>query len=376
MTTLRTKSFAELLDGYSTAVQASSSGLVDFSVGSILRACGEAIGQTALWLQGLILALLAGTRASTSTGADLDTWMADFGFVRTPALKAAGNVTFTRLTTTGTATVLVGATVETTDGTQEYEVVSKPSDPNWNGSTGFTLANGVGSITVPVRATTAGAAGNARKNTVKVITSAMPGIDTVDNAAKFSGGADVETDAAFRSRFIVHLSSLSRATPAAVGEAVLSVQPTLNYTIKENENPDGTSNVGFFYVVVDDGSGNTPDATVNAVTAAVELVRPIGTTFSAQKATKVTANITFKVGPKAGFANSVLKAKAVAAVTAYVNSLKIGETLRYTRIAQVAYDSHSGIANIKDVTINAGTADVTATTKQVIRAGTVTASNA
>ena len=120
----QTKGFNDIVSGQAAAIQGSASGLVDFSVGSILRAIVEAMAQVVLWLQALILQLLATTRASTSVGADLDSWMADFGPVRLGAKYASGVETFSRITATQPGLVPVGTTLATLDGTQQYVVTT------------------------------------------------------------------------------------------------------------------------------------------------------------------------------------------------------------------------------------------------------------
>ena len=66
------------------AVQAAATQLLDLTVGSTLRAVLEANASVCLWMQWLILQVLRTTRAATSTGADLDSWMADLSL--TPLL--------------------------------------------------------------------------------------------------------------------------------------------------------------------------------------------------------------------------------------------------------------------------------------------------
>ena len=86
MATLETKDFDTLVEEQAAIVQGSSSrALLDFSIGSILRAIVEAYAAVAMWLQGLILSVLSLTRAATSSGSDLDSWMADFGLTRLAA---------------------------------------------------------------------------------------------------------------------------------------------------------------------------------------------------------------------------------------------------------------------------------------------------
>jgi hypothetical protein len=72
MASLQTYTFTELVSNIATAVQGSASALLDFTVGSVLRAIAEATAAVVLWLQAIILQVLTLTRASTSVGSDLD----------------------------------------------------------------------------------------------------------------------------------------------------------------------------------------------------------------------------------------------------------------------------------------------------------------
>jgi len=49
----------------------------------------------------------------------------------------------------------------------------------------------------------------------------------------------------------------------------------------------------------------------------------------------------------------------------------IGQALSYSRLAQVAYDASPGITNVTGVTLNSATADLAATSQQVVKSGTV-----
>ena len=56
---------------------------------------------------------------------------------------------------------------------------------------------------------------------------------------------------------------------------------------------------------------------------------------------------------------------------AYINALPLGQLMPYSRLAQIAYGTSPGVINVISVTLNSGTADVPATNKQVIKAGSV-----
>ena len=111
MATEDTQSFSGIVANFATAVQGAATQLVDFTVGSVLNAIAEAVAGVALWLQGLYLQVLALTRAATSSGTDLDSWFADYGFAREAAQAAYGTETFYRYTPTNSTLIPVGATV-------------------------------------------------------------------------------------------------------------------------------------------------------------------------------------------------------------------------------------------------------------------------
>ncbi len=87
---LRLLNFPSLVQTMAAAAQAASAQLLDLTIGSILRAVLEANAAIALWLQWLIALVLANSRAATASGADLDSWMADFAVARLPAVAATG----------------------------------------------------------------------------------------------------------------------------------------------------------------------------------------------------------------------------------------------------------------------------------------------
>src|SRR5581483_10551192 len=115
-----------------TAVQGSATALLNFSPGSVIRAIAEGTSSVVLWLQAIILQVLTLTRAATSVGTDLDSWVADYGVTRLPAVAATGQVTFARFTATQQAVVPVGATVQTSDGTQTFAVTIDTTNSAYN----------------------------------------------------------------------------------------------------------------------------------------------------------------------------------------------------------------------------------------------------
>jgi uncharacterized phage protein gp47/JayE len=369
MANVQTQSLTQMLQNFASTVQGSvTSAILNFNIGTVFRALGEAVSGIALWLQGMILQMLALTRASTSTGSDLDSWFADFGFARLAASYATGTVTFSRFTPTSQAVVPVGTVVQTTDGTQQFTVNTDTTNPAYSAALGgYVLAAGAASISVTVTAVTAGTGGNVLAGTISQLSQSVPGVDTVTNAAAFTNAVDAETDANALARFQTWLQSLSKATRVAIGNAINSLQQGLTYTITENYNYAGTYQPGHFSVVVDDGSGAPSDALISTVYNAIDAVRGFTITFDVNKPVVVHATVAMTITSASGYTHSTIAALVQTALQTYINSLPLGTPLAYSRLAQVAYDASSAVTNVTGVTLNGGASDLAATSQQVIK---------
>jgi len=372
---LSLQTFTTLVQNMAAAVQASATQLLDLTVGSTLRAVLEANASVALWMQWLILQVLQMTRAATSVGSDLDSWMADMSLGRLPAVAAVGSVTFSRYTATASSLVQVGALVRTGDGTLTFTVTTDVTNSVWNAELdGYTIGPGVSSLTVPIVAQVPGSAGNVLANSISLIATAMPGIDLVTNPAATQNGLDAESDVAFRARFQNYLQSRSRATISAIGYAIMSIQQGLDFLISENVDTSGANRIGSFVVTVDDGSGYPPPSLLSTVFASIDAVRPIGSIFAVQPPTVIQANISLTISVAPGVTVAAVVTAVTAAVTDYVNSLSINEALPLTRLAQVTYDASRAVTNVTLLRVNGGTIDLASEGGSVIKAGTVTVS--
>ena len=375
MAVLPTRSLIAIVQSFAANVQGRATNLIDFSVGSTLRAIAEATAAVSLWLQGVALQILALTRASTSTGSDLDSFFADFGLVRLGATLASGQVTFARLTASPTVIVIpIGSQVRTQDNSQIFNVTADPTNGNYSGSAGgYVLASTVATINVPVTAAYGGTGGNVTVGTINQILSTIPGIDTVTNASAFTNGTNSESDAAFRARFVLFINSLSKATKAAIGYAIVSLQLGLLYTITETTNFGGSGSPGFS-VVVDDGSGNPPASIITAATIAVDAVRAAGVRYQVQGASTVSAALILHITAKTGYDLPTVQAQVTAALATYINGLGLGNTLYWSKLYQVAYDASPGVATVSSLTLNGTATDLTATASQTIKSSGITLS--
>jgi phage-related baseplate assembly protein len=369
---LSLQNFTTLVQNAAAAAQGAASTLLDMTTGSIVRAILQANASCALWMQWLLVLLMNRQRLATSTGVDVDSFVNDYFLTRLPAVAAQGNVTFSRYTNTYAAVIPVGATVLTADRTQTFSVIANSANSLWNG-TGYTIPGGTTSGTVPVVALTLGSAGNVQAGAVTLLGTAVSGVDTVVNALAFSGGYNAESDASLKTRFQLYIQGLSKATQAAIGSAILSVQQGLTYNIAVNVNAASVYTPGNFVVTIDDGSGAPPAATITAVYNAVNLVRSICETFSVQGPTDVNVTISLTIVTAPGVIHANMIGPVASAITQYVNTLPVGAPLPYSMISNIAYTTGAGqITNVIGVTINGGTADIVPTAAQVIKIATVT----
>jgi uncharacterized phage protein gp47/JayE len=368
MATLPTQTFTQLVRGQVSAIQGAASGLVDFTVGSILRAVVESVSQVVLWLQGLIIALLTTTRFATSVGPDADSWAADFDFVREGAASASTQEIFGRFSTTLQGVVGIGATVETSDGSQQYVVVIDAANPSYSAALGgYVLGPGAATITCPIQASVAGSAANAAPGAINTITSSIPGIDYCANVDAVTNGQDAESDAAFKRRFVAYINSLSKAIRLAIEVAVEGVALNASCSVIENYGYAGNGQPGFFTVVVNDGTGQPTDAFMSACAEAIEATRGLCIQYGVFAPILIATTVTLSAQIATGYSQSAVIAAVSDAITNYIGQLALGETLAWSRIVQLAMNASPGVVEVSNVRLSGGQADVVASPMQLVQ---------
>jgi uncharacterized phage protein gp47/JayE len=341
-----------------------------FSDGDPLLAFWQSVAVQLDFLQAQVQLVLALARAQTSTGADLDSWMAQFNFTRLPAVYATGEELFERVLASGSdINIPPGAIVQTVGGAIQYQTVADPDDPTWNAAAGvYVLPAGQTGIAVTVEALVAGSAANVVANTLTQFGSSVPGVDMVTNPAPIGNGVDAESDAAFRARFVLYLATLAQATEAAIRAAALGVQQGLLINLEENIQPNGSALLGAFTVIADDGSGNPPAALLTAIYNAVYGARAFTVQPFVIPPTSLTASISLAVRLASGYAATTVNTAVQNAVAAVVNGLAPGETLFAYAVATAAGGVQGVVAvNTASVSISGGSPDLVPSIGQEIR---------
>lgn len=380
MPSLPTQSFDTIVSNAIAGMQGRASKLINFAIGSTLRAIAEGFAAVFLWFQGLILLVVQAARLSTASGVDVDTFTADFmptigtsNGVASPRLgaqAATGQVTYARFTAAPSTCFIAAAskvdgqgnitnagpnaaaTVQTSDGSQTFVVIADTTNPAYSATLGgFTLAADVASITVAVQAQLPGSAGNVQAGTLSVMTSPVTGLDTVTNASAFTNGADQESDSALKARFSAYILGLSRGDYYGLQASLTGTEVTVQWTLTEFYNYDGSARTGFFFVVADDGSGNPPPSFLTAITNAANAVRPLGTQCAVFAPVILTANVSMQIATLSGYDHNTVVAQVAALITSNINALGLGKALPYSILASWAYavagvDPNAGVSAV------------------------------
>jgi phage-related baseplate assembly protein len=394
MATLPTQSFPTIVANISAGIQGRASKLIGFAIGSTLRAIAESYASVFLWFQGMVLLLLTATRLSTASGNDVDTFTADFmpvipgsqtaalpnGSPRLGAQFATGQITFARYTAGPSSCFIPAAsavsptgaitnsgpnnasTVKSSDGSQTFVVIGDTTNPNYSAALGgFTLPSSVASITVAASAQLPGAGGNVSAGAISVITSPITGIDTVNNVAAFTNGANQESDNALKQRFAAYILGLSRGDYYGLNASIEGAAVTVQWTLTEGYNFDGSYHPGYFFVVADDGSGNPSAAFLETIKDAVQAVRPLSIQASVFPPTIITANVSMQLTTAPGYDHGVVVAQVAALVATNINSLGLGNTLPWSQLAAWAY-TVPGVTAVAGVLLNGVSGDAASLT--------------
>ncbi len=291
---------------------------------------------------------------------------------RLGASLSAGQVTFSRFTAAAAVVIPVGTQVRTSDGTQTFQVIADSTSGSFSASSnGYLLPATVVSVSCTVQSINPGSAANVAANTITVIVNSIIGIDFCNNTGPMSGGSNAETDQQAQARFPLYVASLAEGTIEAIQFAIASLKLGMQSTIIENTNQDGSPHLGFLYITVDDGTGFPPPSTLTAAAVAAGSARAGGVMWGVFAPQVLLANIAITIITAPGFDHPTVVGIVSNAITIFVNTLPLGQTLAFSQLSQVAYNASPGVINMT-ATINNLTADLEATPRNVVKINSLT----
>lgn len=359
MATLPTRSFATIVTNIASGIQGRANQLIDFSIGSPLRAIAEGFAGLFLWFQALVLQLLQSTRLSTAVGVDVDTFVGDFQVSRLLAQPASGTVIVSRLTIGNTSAFIpVGAQFQSSDGTQKYTVTANPTFVGYSAFlNGYTLAPNTGAISVPIVSVNKGSQGNVVAGAITQFASALTGFDRVTNPSDLLNGFDSEKDSPLKARFAAFILGLSRGDFYGTQYAVLSAAITVQWTLTEDFDYAGNWRPGYYYVVADDGSGTPPGDFMTAITNAVNSVRPLSIQAGTFLPRVNNVIVSLSIQTMAGFDHNTVVGLVAQTIENNINLMGLGQGLDFNIISSWAY-TVSGVSKVMSVLLDGLDGDV------------------
>lgn len=206
------RTVSEIMAELKADMLAENPNLCDWSLNSMLRKTHIPIAIQIQKLETRIDAAGAAQNPNTATGSDLDDLVKDRGLTRLGGTKAVGQVAFVRSTVASADIIIpLGTEVGAQDTDGEGPVYFVTTEE-------VTLLTGTTSIAADVEASDPGARGNVRAAAISFISGGLSGVDYVTNPVEFTGGADTESDADLRQRYIATATEYGRATVPTMKE--------------------------------------------------------------------------------------------------------------------------------------------------------------
>lgn len=335
--------YPEILARLVAHVRASNDQLTDFNVGSVTRSWLEAaaIGLDELWLW----------TTQAITDAIPQAIFYGFDFSKQPATYALSTVTFYVVVPPATdLEIPAGTRVRVLGGNAEYLTLASA-----------TLAAGTFEVTVQARAAQAGPDANADVNSLSVLVTRTPAMETagvaVTNRQPISNGRFEETDAEQRARFATYIASLARGTCGALEYAARMAMIEEGGVIVEqvrhvvvHETP------GHVMLYVHNGIGATSPALVARAQALIEGYRdnaqdltifgyrPAGMAVECHALADVPLTVTADIRLAAGYHLAAVQEQAQAAIVSLLRYFT-GPVLTVPEVINTLYGI-SGVVNV------------------------------
>lgn len=279
-----------------------------------------------------------------------------YNIQRQEAAEAVGVLTLTRSSGTLTGTIPAGTVFATNKDSAGNDIqFLLLEDSSW-GSGVLTKDENAAAILV-------GTGGNVAANTiVNVVTGSLFDTFTVNNADRFAGGSDEESDESLRERCRTFPTTLRRGTLTALEYGAKTVAGVVSATADDSAN-DGTVNV--YIADVDGGSNSTLEANV---ATELENWRAAGIPVNVIGGELYNITIALSLTVRTGVDSAAIASDIKKAIVARINKLKIGESCSQALIQQAAMNvDPDGILNVT-VTTPVGT--VVPSANQLIRTTT------
>jgi uncharacterized phage protein gp47/JayE len=354
-------SFQDLVDQYEAEAVARRPDLL-FRDGDITQAQQHGAGAMADSVVRYGAQAFKATFLDGARGDELTTLVNDrYNIQRSPASAAQVTLTFERTSGGAAETFSAGTVVATEFDSDGNEIRFETDGP-------LTFGIGInGPLTVAATAVEVGRAGNVALGTVtRIVTSHVDQTFTVINEAG-GGGNEEESDPELRRRARAFFLTLRGGTLDAIEFGALTVA-----TVRVARATESVT--GLVTLVVADSDGNSTIEMIADVIAAIQTYRAAGSIVTVTGGVQLLVNVSAQLVLEDGVDIGVVGPLAEEAIEAEMAKLRQGEVVYLTKLASAAIAVDP--AGIKTCIVTAPAADVTPTSIQTPRAGTVTVTEA
>lgn len=338
------RNYIQIYDQIEQFLVGSGTGLTNFNVGSRIRALAESFsivsGQTHYdFRQALIEAIPVSLYDS-------------LGFTRNPGLQSSGQIRIGLV-----EAPLVNTSVD----------IGRALNINGNDyittTAGVILAGQNESDNITLQAVSPGvvfnlAIGDVDTREGKGFFADDSPFDYAYNVTAITGGTDQESNDERRARFITYINGLTKTTNFGIQSGLLNVATVRSVYIREL-----FPSPGWITIYVDDGSGTIPPSLLPEITKVVFGVPGDTDNFPGYKASGIRVSVEapvlreFEVGFKIYIDISTLVtpaeiiAAAETAISAYLDSLRLGEDVFVTEMITAVQNSHPDILDVEILTM-------------------------
>lgn len=260
---------------------------------------------------------------------DLDSFCAPFGVTRLGASEANGVVTCSTPSPVSQQITIPAGAILATPLNVQFQIQSGGAgyDPSTGG---YDIPAGQSSVDVPVVCLTPGIAGNVLAGTTFTATGIggpiPPSVSSITNADTFNSAQAAESDAAFKTRFTIEVSSGRAGTRNAIVAAVLAEQVGIIYSFGDRVDLDLTEHDAYFTFIVNEGNTGAaaPSGLILEAEGAIEAVRSAGISYQVLGPTTIpVAGAATTLVPTAQFVNQpdAVLAAAQAAFQTFVDAI-------------------------------------------------------
>lgn len=281
---------------------------------------------------------------------DLDRWCQNFGITRKIGTKATGTVKITA----SIGTELPLGLIVQTDNMFQYRTTQS-------------LITSQAETIIAVEAIEVGAQYNGVA--VTGMATFVQGVTACVQQSANAGGTDTETDADLYARLFAKLSK-----PSTSGNA----NDYYNWAL-ETTGVGGAKVIPIWsgagtvkVILIDQNKAPAAAGIVSAVAANIEAKRPIGAAVTVVAATSLAINVVANITKKSGYLNADVTAAINAAIDTHIKAAAFKSSqISYAQMTSIILDA-AGVADVTNLTINGGTANISVGADQVAIKGTVT----